>query len=111
MRFWAQFETQIDKSNAPEVTKFSYLKELVNLKVCNLIDGLPFTEEGYTKAKDILCRRYRNNGEVIGTYVRNILELPVIRDRDVKKFHERVTSVQCGVPANSQELRQATRCC
>ena len=30
MRFWGQFETQIDKSSAPDVTKFSYLKELVS---------------------------------------------------------------------------------
>ena len=45
---------QIDKSTAPALTKFSYLKELVELKVRNLIDGLPFTEEGYTKAKDLL---------------------------------------------------------
>ena len=58
MRFWGQSETQIDKSSAPEVTKFSYLKELLVLKVGNLIDGLPFTPEGYQKAKDLLARRY-----------------------------------------------------
>ena len=46
MRFWGQFETQIDKSSAPVVTKFSYLKELLVLKVHNLIDGLLFTPEG-----------------------------------------------------------------
>jgi len=57
LRFWGQFETQIDKSSAPEVTKFSYLKELLVLKVRNLIDGLPFTAEGYQKAKDLLARR------------------------------------------------------
>ena len=78
MRFWAQFETQIDKSSAPDVTKFSYLKELVDLKVRNLIDGLPFTAEGYKKAKDLLGRRYGKTSEVVGTYVRNILELPTV---------------------------------
>ena len=41
LRFWGQFKSEIDESSAPEVTKFSYLKELVNLKVRNLIDGLP----------------------------------------------------------------------
>ena len=46
VRFWGQFETQIDKSSTPEVTKFSYLKELVDLKVRNLIDGLLFSPEG-----------------------------------------------------------------
>ena len=88
MRFWGQFETQIDKSSTPEVTKFSYLKELVDLKVRNLIDGLPFTPEGYEKAKDLLARRYGKTSEVVGAYVRNILELPTVRERDVKKIHE-----------------------
>ena len=88
VRFWGQFETQIDKSSTPEVTKFSYLKELVDLKVRNLIDGLPFTPEGYKKAKDLLARRYGKTSEVVGTYVRNILELPTVRERDVKRIHE-----------------------
>ena len=79
---------QTDKSTAPALTKFSYLKELVELKVRNLIDGLPFTKEGYTKAKDLLIRRYGNTSEVVGAYVRNILELPTVKERDVKKIHE-----------------------
>ena len=41
LRLWGKFESEIDESSAPEVTKFSYLEELVNLKVRNLIDGLP----------------------------------------------------------------------
>ena len=91
MRFGGQLETQINKSSAPEVTKFSYLKELLVLKVRNLIDGLPFTAEGYQKAKDLLARRYGKTSEVVGTYVRSILELPTIKqikERDVKKIHE-----------------------
>jgi len=88
IQFWGQFETQIDKSSAQEGTKFSYLKELLVLKVRNLIDGLPFTAEGYQKAKDLLARRYGKTSEVVGTYVRNIFELPTIKERDVNKIHE-----------------------
>ena len=88
MHFWGQFETQIDKLSAPAVTKFSYLKELLVLKVRNLIDGLPFTPEGYQKAKDLLARQYGKTSEVVGTCVRNILELPTIKERDVRKIHE-----------------------
>ena len=88
LRFWGEFETQIDKSTASALTKFSNLKELVELKVRNLIDGLPFTENGYTKAKDLLVRRYGNTSEVVVAYVRNILELPAVKERDVKKIHE-----------------------
>ena len=61
VRFGGQFEGQIDKSGAPAVTKFSYLKELVEVKVKKLIDGLPFTESGYNKAVSLLKKRYMVN--------------------------------------------------
>ena len=66
----------------------SYLKELVEVKVRNLIDGLPFTEEGYDKAKTLLEKRFARTSEVVGVYVRNILQLPTVRERDVRKIHE-----------------------
>ena len=88
LRFWGQFESRIDESGAPEDTKFSYLKEFVNLKVPNLIDGFPFTPEGYQKAEYLLTKRYGKASEVLGTYARNILELPTVRRRTIKKIHE-----------------------
>ena len=87
VRFWGLFESQIDKSAADDVTKFSYLKELVDVKVRKLIDGLPFTGEGYARARDILKKRYGQTSEVVSAYVRAILELPTIKERDVSKIH------------------------
>ena len=43
-----------------DITKFSYIKEFVDPKVRKSIDGLPFTAEGYKKAKDILIERFGN---------------------------------------------------
>ena len=57
VRFLDQFESQIGKSNVDDVTKFSYLKELLDIKVRRLLDGLPFTREGYAKARDVLQKR------------------------------------------------------
>ena len=54
LRFWNQFEAEIDRSEVAGVTKFSYLKELVDRKLKTAIDGLPFTTEGYERAKNIL---------------------------------------------------------
>ena len=91
MRFWGQFETQIDKSSAPEVTKFSYLKELLVL-IC--FEGPKSDRRTFvhalrlSKAKDLLARRYGKTSEVVGTYVRSILELPTIKERDVMKIYE-----------------------
>ena len=88
VRFWGQFEAQIDKSGAPAVTKFSYLKELVEVKVRKLIDGLPFTESGYDKAVSLLKKRYGQPSEVVNAYVKSILELPHIQNRDIGKMHD-----------------------
>ena len=57
-RFWNQFEAEIDKSSISQISKFSYLKEMVVQKVRLTIDGLPFTVEGYERAKSILKSRY-----------------------------------------------------
>ena len=56
--FWNQFETEIDKQDISPVTTFSYLKEFLFPKVRKLIDGLRFTQEGYSRAKSILVSTY-----------------------------------------------------
>ena len=70
------------------VTKFSYLKELVNPKVKTSIDGLPFTTEGYQRAKSILQSKYGQTSEIVNMYVQNIIALPVITGSHPKKIHE-----------------------
>ena len=53
-RFWNQFETEIDKQDISSVTKFCYLKKFLFPQDHKLIDGLPFTSWGYSRAKSIL---------------------------------------------------------
>ena len=86
--FWNQFEAEIDRSKVAAVTKFSYLKELVNPKVKTSIDGLPFTTEGYQRAKSILQSKYGQMTEIVNVYVQNIMALPVITGSHPKKIHE-----------------------
>ena len=50
-RFWSQLEAEIDRAEVPGVTKYSYLKELVDPKIRKEIDGLPFSSKGYERAK------------------------------------------------------------
>ena len=42
LRFWSQFEAEIDRAEVPGVINYSYLKELVDPKIRKEIDGLPF---------------------------------------------------------------------
>ena len=50
-RFWGQFNESIERSGLASVAKFSYLKELLNDKVRRNVESLPFTPEGYNRAK------------------------------------------------------------
>ena len=87
-RFWDQFTEGNDKTCMAAITKFSYLKELVVPNVRKTIDGLPFTPEGYEKAKIILKERYGNDSKVEKAYVKDILELPKVIENQSHKIHQ-----------------------
>ena len=92
-RFWSQFVEEIDKSGMAPITKFSYLKEFVVPKVRKSIDGLPFTAEGYNRAKSVLDDCYSKESEIVKAYVRDIIELPTIAVAEpvqVRQFYERL---------------------
>ena len=59
--FWNQFEAEIDSSDV--------LKELLEPNVRTLIDGLPFSTEGYERAKKILKSDYGKKSEIVNAYV------------------------------------------
>ena len=68
-RFWGQFEAEIEAAEVSKVTKFSYLKELLEPKVRSTIEGLPLTTEGYERAKNILKTRYGKASEIVDAYM------------------------------------------
>ena len=49
--FWSKFVAEVDSTDLAAVSKFAYLKELIEPKVRINIDGLPFTTEGYARAE------------------------------------------------------------
>ena len=85
--FWNKFESEIDTTELATVTKFAYLKELVQPKVRADIDGLPLNSEGYARAKSILRGEYGKTSEIVNAYVQNILELPPVPNADPKKVN------------------------
>ena len=83
-RFWYQYETQIDKSSLSPIFKLSYLKELLAPKARVLTDGLPFTTEGYERAKVILKSRF---GLTLKYDMKNFTSLPVINNSYPGRIH------------------------
>ena len=88
LSFWNKFEAEIDKADLPAVTKFAYLKQLVEPRVRKGIDGLPFSPEGYERTKNILKANYGKTSEIINAYVENILALPTISGTNAAKIHD-----------------------
>ena len=70
------------------VTKFAYLKELLEPKIRASIDGLPFSSEGYERAKSILKKKYGRASEIVNAYVPNIMGLPSVSGSNPVKIHE-----------------------
>ncbi len=87
-RFWGQFTESIDKSSLPAITKFSYLRELLDDKVKKAVLGLPYTSEGYNRAVAILKEQYGKEREIVKAYVKEILELPPVLTANPRKIHE-----------------------
>ena len=97
-KFWGHFTEAIDKSSIAAITKFTYLLELLEPNVKRSVESLPFTPEGYTRAKTILQTKYGKETEIEKCFVREILDLPNISGSDchkIKEFCEKLThSVQ-----------------
>lgn len=86
--FWNKLKPEIDSSNMVAVTKFAYLKEMLEPKVKQGINGLPFITEGYERAKNILNTEYGKVSEIVNTYIDNIMALPVITGAQPAKIYE-----------------------
>ena len=74
-RFWSQSQFEINRAELAQVTKFRFLKEALKPKVRVLVDGLPFTTEGYDRAKNILKSKYGKDSEVANAHIQILISL------------------------------------
>ena len=88
IRFWSLFEVEFDNSDLSPVSKFSYLKELLIPKVRLPVDGLPFTAEGYNRAKIMLKSKFGKPSKVANAHIVGITNLPNINHPVTAKIHD-----------------------
>ena len=89
LRFWNIVEAEVAKcSDLAGVTKFAYLEDLLEPKIRASIDGLPFSSEGYERAKSILKNKYGRTSEIVNAYVQNIMALPSVSGSSPVKIHQ-----------------------
>ena len=108
VRFWGQFSENIDQTSIAPISKFSYLRELLGEKVKHTIEALPFTPEGYNRAKSILLDKYGKRSEIAKIHIREILDLPTISSTNIKKIHEFAEKLSYNVqaPETMKKLEQ-----
>ncbi len=87
-KFWGHFTEAVDKSPIAAITKFTYLLELLEPNVKRSVESLPFTLEGYNRAKTILETKYGKESEIEKCFVKEILDLPNISGTDPHKIKE-----------------------
>ena len=73
------------------------MKEFLEPKVRSIIDGLPFTSEGYNRAKSILEGKYGKPSEVSNAHIPSIMNLPYIENADPYKIHRFYEKLQTNV--------------
>ena len=107
-RFWNQFSVEIGSSRLTSVTKLSYLNEFLEPKVRSIIDGLPFTSEGYNRAKSIVEGKYGKPSEVANAHIQSIMNLPYIGNADPYKIHRFYEKLQTNINtlATMSKLRE-----
>ena len=86
--FWGKFTSEIDSSNLAPLTKFGYLKELLEKHVRK--------ENAKTQTQTqrlVLEAEYGQPTEIVKAYIKNIMELPIITGANpirVKEFYKQL---------------------
>ena len=97
VRFSAQFETEINKTQLDDVTKLNYLLSLTKGKPRDDISGLPHNAEGYAEAQRILHKKYGKDCVVFKSLVLELENLPAIRHihqkREINEFSQRFSKI------------------
>ena len=78
IRFWNQFNVEVDGAAISEISRFNFLLEMVEGQPREDILGLPHTIEGYTEAKRILQDKYGKDYKVHKALVKDIENLTSI---------------------------------
>ena len=86
----------IDRVEFAQVTKFNFLKGILKRKVRVLLDGLPFTTDGYERVKNIL-KSNNGNDSVANAHTQSLISLSTITTSNpykVNEFYQKHVHVQ-----------------
>ncbi|CAG9136384.1 unnamed protein product [Plutella xylostella] len=90
VRQWPAFKNifyaSVDSADLPTVNKLQYLKSALTGEAAGLVNSLLITEENYTKALDILNKRYENKTLIVNFHLKAMLNFTSISKFNLKEF-------------------------
>ena len=92
--FWEQFETVVDRGDLPDVTKFAYLRSLLEGEAKASIQGLSLKAVNYKIACELLKQRYGRPERIIFAHVQELLVLEVPSTPSVEELWKTYNSLQ-----------------
>ena len=75
--FWELFENAVDGTELPEVSKFAYLRTVLDGDAARCIEGLSLTAAHYGKAVALLKERFGREELIIVSHVQSLLNIQV----------------------------------
>ena len=73
--FWETFKVTVDQSDLPNVSKFAYLKGLLEGEAARVLDGLIVSSENYKVACELLMERFGQKDLVTFAHVQALMKL------------------------------------
>lgn len=73
--FWDQFVAVVHNSDLPDITKFTYLRSLLEGEAKEAIEGLSLTDPHYKQATEILEKRFGRKERIIFEHVQGLLAM------------------------------------
>lgn len=80
------FNASVDSADLPLVNKLQYLKTALTGEAANLISSLLITEENYSKALEILTKRYENKTIIVNFHLKAITNTNIITRQNLSDF-------------------------
>ncbi|KRX51689.1 hypothetical protein T09_2101 [Trichinella sp. T9] len=91
--FWEQFNAGIhDNAELADVTKFIYLRSLLEGEGLKAIDGYAVTQDNYPIARQALVSRFGNPKRVIKHHIQAIADLRPNGDRTLFELHDELVT-------------------
>ena len=95
--FWEQFQVCVDNTDLPEVTKFTYLRNVLKGEAKGAIQGLALTSNHYQSACEILKVRYGRPERIIFSHLQELLSINVPKQLSSKQLRETYDNLQTHV--------------